>query len=163
LAKSKRASPIPRGFRTVTPYLSVDGGLKALEFYKKAFGAKEITKRRRETPDGKVIHARFTIGDSLIMLSDGFGRPSPNQGRVTLHIYSRNVDRLWKDAIAAGAKVEMPLDNMYWGERYGQLTDPFGHRWSVSMRVNMSKEEMAAKEREAMALFGREDHPGKEQ
>jgi len=163
MAKTKKVSPIPPGFRTVTPYLSVEGGLKALEFYKKAFGAKEISKWRQVTPDGKVVHARFTIGDTLIMLSDGFGRSSPDQGQVVLHIYSKNVDKLWKDAIGAGATVVMPLDDMYWGERYGQFKDPFGNRWSVAMRVDMSKEEMAAKQKEAMAMFQKEEHPGKEQ
>ena len=75
-------------------------------------------------PDGKVIHVRFTIGNSLIILSDGLGRSSPDRGQMTLHIYTRNVDKLWKDALEAGAKVSMPLDDMYWGERYGQLVDP---------------------------------------
>ncbi len=137
--------------------------MKALEFYKRAFGAKEISKWRQLTPDGKVVHARFTIGDSLIMLSDGFGRSSPDQGQMTLHIYTKNVDKLWKDALEAGAKIAMPLDDMYWGERYGQLVDPFGNRWSVSMRVNMSKKEMAAKQKESMAMFEQGEHPGKGQ
>ncbi len=137
--------------------------MKALEFYKRAFGAKEISKWRQLTPDGKVVHAIFTIGDSLIMLSDGFGRSSPDQGQMTLHIYTKNVDKLWKDALEAGAKIAMPLDDMYWGERYGQLVDPFGNRWSVSMRVNMSKKEMAAKQKESMAMFEEGEHPGKGQ
>ncbi len=137
--------------------------MKALEFYKRAIGAKEISKWRQLTPDGKVVHAIFTIGDSLIMLSDGFGRSSPDQGQMTLHIYTKNVDKLWKDALEAGAKIAMPLDDMYWGERYGQLVDPFGNRWSVSMRVNMSKKEMAAKQKESMAMFEEGEHPGKGQ
>ena len=114
-------------------------------------------------PDGKVIHVRFTIGNSLIILSDGLGRSSPDRGQMTLHIYTRNVDKLWKDALEAGAKVSMPLDDMYWGERYGQLVDPFGNRWSVSMRVSMSKKEMTAKQKESMAMFEKGEHPGKGQ
>jgi uncharacterized glyoxalase superfamily protein PhnB len=163
MVKTKKVNPIPPGFRTVTPYLSVDSSVEALEFYRKAFGAKEISKARQQTPDGKVVHARFTIGDSLFMMSDRFGRPpSPAADEVTFHIYSKNVDKLWKDALAAGAQVTMPLEDQYWGERYGQLVDPFGHRWSVSMRVNMSKEEMAAKQKAAMAMFSRGEHPGKD-
>ncbi len=160
MAKVKKVNRIPPGFRTVTPYLSVDGAAAALAFYKKAFGAKEIAKARQQTPDGKIVHARFTIGDSLFMMSDGFGAPT-GAGPVTLHVYSKNVDKLWKDALAAGAKVVMQLDDMYWGERYGQFMDPFGCRWSVSMRVSMSKEEMAAKQKEAMAMFSRGEHPVK--
>jgi PhnB protein len=162
LAKTKKVSPIPTGFHTVTPYLSVVGGLEALKFYKKAFGAKEIAKWRQTTPDGKVIHARFTIGDSLIMLSDGFGRSSPDQGQMTLHIYTKNVDKLWRNSLAAGATVTMPLDDMYWGERYGQLTDPFGNRWSMSMRISMSGEEMAKKQKEAMKMFREDVHPNRD-
>jgi len=160
MAKTKKISPIPAGFRTVTPYLSVEGATDALAFYKKAFGAKEISKARQQTPDGKIIHARFTIGNSLFMMSDGFGTAA-GSGPITLHVYSKDVDKLWKDALAAGAKVVMQLDDMYWGERYGQLMDPFGCRWSISMRVNMSKEEMAAKQKEAMAMFSRGEHPVK--
>ncbi len=155
MPKSKKVAPVPPGFRTVTPYLTVSGGLKALEFYEKAFGAKEDKKQRQLSPDGKVVHARFKIGDSLIMLSDYVGMPVPprSQSPVTLHIYSKDVDKAWDRAVAAGAKPVMPLENMFWGERYGLLVDPFGHRWTMSMRVSMTKEEMAAKQKEAMERF----------
>lgn len=148
---TKKPAPIPAGFRTVTPYLAVNGGTEALEFYKKAFGAKELTKQT--TPDGKVVHARIKIGDSIVMLSDQFGTPAasadPTTGSiVTLHVYSKDVDKLWEQATAAGAKVLMPIDNQYWGERYGQLVDPFGHRWSLSMQVKMSKEERRPRRRQ---------------
>jgi PhnB protein len=136
----------------------VTGAVEAIEFYKKAFGAKETT--RRMTPDGKVIHARLRIGDSIVMLSDQFaattGAPAT---QVTLHIYSRDVDKLWQQATAAGAKIRFPLDNMYWGERYGQLVDPFGQQWSLSMQVKMSKEEKDRKEKESMAMFAQNRHP----
>jgi len=152
----KPLSPAPLGSRTVTPYLAVNGGAEALEFYKKALGAKELS--RETTPDGKVVHARIKIGDSIIMLSDQFGAPAtsgstPMDTTVTLHVYSRDVDKLWQQATTAGAKVVMPIDNQFWGERYGQLVDPFGHRWSLSMRVKMSKEEREAKQKAAMAMF----------
>jgi uncharacterized glyoxalase superfamily protein PhnB len=164
MARSK-VSPIPPGFRTVTPYLGVKGAARAIEFYTRAFGAKEVPGTRQLTPDGKILHARLKIGDSLVMLSDHFG---PDEGPaaqgdspVYLHIYSKDVDKLWKAAISAGAKVIMPLDNAFWGERYGHLLDPFGLRWSVSMRVKMSKKEMEAKQKEAMAMFAKDEHPGK--
>jgi PhnB protein len=85
---------------------------------------------------------------------------SAGTSTVTLHIYSKNVDRLWEQAVLAGAKVLMPLDNQFWGERYGQLADPFGHRWSISMQVKMSKEEMEAKQQAAMAMFAQGERPG---
>ena len=139
--------------------MAVNGALEALEFYKKAFGAKELM--RQLTPDGKVIHARIRIGDSILMLSDQFEAPAAATATsVTLHIYSGDVDKLWRQATAAGAKVRSPLDDMYWGERYSQLVDPFGQRWSLSMQVSMSKEEKAAKEKAAMAMFAQNQHPG---
>lgn len=161
---SSKLSPIPPGFRTVTPYLSIEGAGQAIEFYKKAFGAKELT--RQATPDGKIMNANLKIGDSILMLSDifpGSDAKSPNTlggSPVTIHIYSKDVDRLWQSALAAGARVIMPLDNQFWGERYGQLADPFGHRWSLSMQVKMSREEMDAKQKEAMAMFAQNEHAG---
>jgi PhnB protein len=148
------------------PYLAVNGGAAALEFYKKAFGAKELA--RQSTPDGKLIHGRLKIGTSILMLSDvfpGSGVASPaavGTTTVTLHLYAKNVDAMWDRAIAAGAKVTMPLENQYWGERYGHLLDPFGHHWSLSMRVRMSRTEKASKRAEAEAAFARGDHPSRE-
>ena len=164
--RAPTVSPIPRGYPTVIPYLAVQGGVAALEFYKRAFGAKELA--RTTTPDGKLIHGRLRIGDSLVMLSDvfpGSGLASPatvGTTTVTLHLYAKNVDAVWDRAVAAGAKVTMPLENQYWGERYGHLLDPFGHHWSLSMRVKMSRAERAAKQAEAEAAFARGEHPGKE-
>ncbi len=148
----------------MTPYLAIDGAAQALEFYKKAFGARELS--RQTTPDGKIMHARVRIGDSFVLMSDvfpGSDAKSPNTlggSPVTLHIYSRDVDKLWQTAMAAGARVIMPLDNQFWGERYGQLADPFGHRWSISMQVRMSREEKDAKQKEAMGMFAQDEHPG---
>ena len=142
-------TPIPPGFGTVTAYLSVAGGLAAIEFYKKAFGAHELV--QRVTPNGKLIHGQMRIGDSMIFLSDVFpdsetAAPSAiGTTTVVLHIYSENVDALWDRAVAAGAQVSMPLENQYWGERYGRLIDPFGHHWTLSSRVKMPREEMEAK------------------
>jgi len=162
-AKSKKA-PIPPGFRTVTPYLAINGAAAAIDWYKKAFGARELA--RQAVPDGKLMHARIRIGDSIVMLSDTFpgGTQSPDvlgNSPVTLHIYINNVDKLWQQAVDAGAKVTMPLDNMFWGERYGQLTDPYGHHWSVSQLVSMTKKEKDEKQKQAMAMFARNEHPGR--
>src|SRR5207245_495334 len=140
-----RTAPIPRGMRTVTPYLVINGAAKAIEFYKKAFGAKEIT--RQGMPDGTLMHAMIQIGDSLVMMSDEFPGGDPKSpasaGGTTfnLHVYSKDVDKLWNQAIAAGATASMPLENQFWGERYGKLQDPFGHIWSVAMVVKTREEE----------------------
>lgn len=162
--KKSRVEPIPKGFGTVTPYLSIDGAAQALEWYKKAFGAKELD--REPTPDGKLMHARIRIGDSIVMMSDvfpGADTQAPTalgNTTTTLHIYMKNVDKFWQQAVDAGAKVTMPLDNQFWGERYGKLKDPFGHNWSVSQRIPMSRQEMKEKQEQAMAMFSRAQHPG---
>src|SRR5256712_12843385 len=162
-AKPKTA-PIPPGFRTITPYLAINGAAAAIDWYKKAFGAKELA--RQAVPDGKLMHARIRIGDSIVMLSDTFpgGTQSPDvlgHSPVSLHIYINNVDNLWQQSVDAGAKVTMPLDNMFWGERYGQLTDPYGHHWSLSQLVSMTKKEKDEKQKQAMAMFARNEHPGR--
>ncbi len=163
-AKSKKA-PIPPGFRTVTPYLSINGAAAALDWYKKALNAKELA--RQAMPDGKIMHARIRIGDSIVMLSDsmpGRGSQSPDvlgNSPVTLHVYVNNVDKIWHQAVDAGAKVTTPLDNQFWGERYGQLVDPYGHHWSLSMQVSMSKRERDEKQKQAMARFSQGEHPGR--
>lgn len=141
-------------------------GPAALEFYAKAFGAKVLV--RQLTPNGKLVHGRLRFGTSLVMVSDVFpgadvAAPSTvGTTTVTLHLYSRNVDALWDRAVAAGAVVTRPLENQFWGERYGHLRDPFGHHWSLSMRVKMSAKEKATKQREAMAAFAAGVHPGRD-
>ena len=173
-ATSKRRAPArprpqrpapPAGFRTVTPYLEVVGASKAVEFYKSAFGARELT--REMTGEGKVLHARLRIGDSIVMLSDVFEEAhrsvpaTPARSPVTLHLYVPDVDLVWNRAIAAGARSIVPLDDMFWGERYGQLLDPFGHRWSLSMRIPMSKRERDAKRLGAMKMLDAGEPPGR--
>jgi PhnB protein len=167
--RSERAAEPPRippGFGTVTAYLAVEGGLAAIEFYKKAFGAREVI--RRVTPNGKLIHGQLQIGDTMVFLSDVFpdsDTASPSSigtTTVTLHIYTEDVDALWDRAVAAGAKVMLPLENQYWGERYGQLLDPFGHHWTLSMQVKIDREETEARRLEAEAAFAREERPGRQ-
>ena len=132
---------VPEGMHTITPHLVVRGSDQAIEFYKKAFGA-EIKDVHR-SPDGKVIHAAIKIGDSTVFMSDEFpehGSHSP-QGLggspVVLNIYVEGVDKLFNQAVAAGATVTQPLADQFWGDRYGQLQDPFGHRWSLASRIEI--------------------------
>lgn len=165
-SRPRKLSPIPPGMRTVTPYLAIAGAAQALDFYKRAFGAKELS--RSPMPDGKLMHAEMKIGDTRIMMSDEFPgsliRAPANAGTTTvmLHVYTKDVDKLWAQALAAGAKVAMPLDNMFWGERYGQLQDPFGHLWTVSMRIPMTAAEREAKRQASMASLASGEHPGRE-
>lgn len=149
-------------FRTVTPYLAVSDAAKAIAWYKKALGAKELT--RIPAPGGKLMHAELLIGDSRVMLSDVFPGsdvqdPTTLGGTTTnLHIYHKDVDKVWDRAVKAGARVTMPLQNQFWGERYGKLADPFGHSWAVSYKVKMTKAEMERKQAEAMNTFAAGQH-----
>jgi PhnB protein len=144
---TKQAQPIPAGFHTLTPHIVVKDASKAIEFYKKAFGAQEI--RRVPGPDGNsLIHAEVQIGDSRLMLVDEF--PA-----VTIHMYVKDVDAVFNKAVAAGAEVKMPLDDMFWGDRYGALTDPFGHSWSLAThKEDPTPEEIPKRSREAFAATG---------
>jgi PhnB protein len=151
-ATRRRVSAIPKGYRTVTPYLVVRGAAQALDFYGRAFGAKE--KVRMGMPDGTVMHAELKIGDSMVMLADEnleWGAKSPETlGGSATHVmlYVRDVDAFVARALAAGATVEMPLADMFWGDRYGKLRDPFGHVWSVAThREDVPGREMARRAR----------------
>ncbi|MDY0977490.1 VOC family protein [Massilia sp. CFBP9012] len=128
--------PIPEGYRTVTPHLVCEQASEAIAFYKKAFGAVEIA--RLPGPDGKIMHAELRIGDSPIMLAQDFPEfgslgPLALKGTpVVIHLYVEDADAVWAKALDAGAKPVMPLSDMFWGDRYGQVVDPFGHRWSIA-------------------------------
>jgi PhnB protein len=148
--------PIPAGYHTVTPYLVVNNAAAAIDFYKRAFGATEIM--RMDGPQGKIAHAEIKIGDSPIMLGDempGAGAHSPQSlGGTTMGIflYVQDVDSAFKQATSAGAKVEMPLADMFWGDRYGKLLDPFGHSWSLAThKEDVAPEEMSRRMKEEMA------------
>ena len=148
--------PIPEGYHTLTPFLTVRNAVKAIEFYKQAFGAQE--RGVAKDPTGKVMHAEVKIGDSIIMLSDEFpefGSLSPESGgspSMGLHIYIENVDQAFDRAVNAGAKVEMPVMDQFWGDRYGRLKDPFGHKWSIATHTkDMSADEMKHAVDEAMS------------
>ena len=151
--------PVPAGYHTVTPYLTVHDAAEAIAFYARAFGAEE--KERMPGPAGKIMHAELRIGDSIVMLSDEFpgmsGSRSPQSlGGSTgyLFLYVADVDQLFRRAVEAGAKVEMPLTNMFWGDRFGKLLDPFGHTWGLATHVeDVSPEEIARRQREAFAAM----------
>ncbi len=144
---TSHVKPIPDGMHSVTPHLICAGAADAIEFYKKAFEAVETS--RLPGPQGKLMHAAIRIGDSTIMLADEFpnwgslGPKSLKGSPVVIHLYVENVDEFVARAVAAGAKNTMPIADMFWGDRYGQLEDPFGHRWSVATHVrDVSQEEM---------------------
>jgi PhnB protein len=148
--------PIPDGYHSVTPYLVVQGGERALEFYKKAFGATELF--RMPGPGGKIMHAEIKIGDSIIMLADeapemGVRSPRTVGGTpVTLHLYVENVDETFDRATKAGAQSLRPVEDRFYGDRSGQFEDPFGHRWDVSSHVeDVPPEEMAKRAEAAMS------------
>jgi PhnB protein len=128
--------PVPDGYHTLTPALTVRDAARAIEFYKQAFGAKE--RGVMKGPDGKIMHAELTIGDSIVMLTDElpeFGCLSPQSlggSAMSLHIYLDGVDAAFDRAVKAGAEVEMPVMDQFWGDRYGKLKDPFGHKWSIA-------------------------------
>lgn len=141
--------PIPEGMHTLTPHLVCAGAAEAIEFYKKAFGAEPLGSL--PAPDGKLMHAMIRIGDSMLMLVDEFPEgcslsPKTLKGSpVTLHLYVEDVDQAFERAIAAGAKAVMPVDDMFWGDRYGVLEDPFGHRWSIATHIrDLTREEIQA-------------------
>jgi PhnB protein len=151
---ASRVEPIPSGFHTLTPHLVVKGASQAIEFYKKAFGAEEIG--RAPSPDGKsIMHAELKIGDSRLMLVDEFpemdcrGPQSIGGTPVTIHMYVKDADAAFSRAVAAGAQVRMPLADMFWGDRYGVLTDPFGHAWSIATHKEDVTPEEAAKRAQA--------------
>jgi PhnB protein len=149
------ANPIPKGFHTVTPHLVCRNASKALEFYQKAFGAENI--KAHQMRDGRVMHAEFQIGDSRIMLGDEFpdwGVLSPQSlggSTVTLHIYTPEVDSVFQRAVSAGCTATMPITDQFWGDRYGQVMDPFGHKWSIAThKEDVSDEEVEKRGRVAM-------------
>jgi len=131
--------PIPDGMHSVTPHLICAGAAEAIEFYKSAFNATEIS--RLPGPNGKLMHASLRIGDSSVMLVDempehgALGPRSLKGSPVTIHLYVEDVDVVSAQAVSAGAKVTMPVTDMFWGDRYGQIEDPFGHRWSIATHI----------------------------
>jgi len=159
------AKAVPSGFRTATPHLTIEGADDAISFYKKAFGAKPMGKMLAR--DGKrLMHAMIKIGDSVIMLVDAFpewGSKGPKTlggSPVTIHLYVKDCDALFKKAVKAGATVVMPMADMFWGDRYGEVIDPFGHRWAIAThKKDLSRAEMAKAAKAAMAQMASSPKP----
>ena len=150
--------PIPDGYHTVTPYLVVEDAAAAIDYYKKAFGATE--RGRMEGPDGKIGHAEVQIGDAVVMLSDpvpqGSTRPPIELGGTTSSVvlYVEDVDAVVERAVDAGGIVVMEVADQFWGDRFGTITDPFGHVWSVATHVeDVPLEEMEQRAKAAMAAM----------
>jgi len=153
--------PVPEGFSTVTPHLVISGAGNAIAFYKKAFGA--VEQFRLPSPDGKLMHAQIKIGNAVVMLCDDFGQmegcpdgvrsPEVVKGTtVALHLYVDDVDAWFKRAVEAGAKVTMPPMDMFWGDRYAKVMDPYGHDWSIAThKRDLSPEDMKREGDKAMA------------
>ncbi|CAB3746820.1 glyoxalase [Burkholderia sp. MSh2] len=145
---STSAKPIPEGMRTLTPHLICAGAASAIDFYTRAFDAHE--RFRLATPDGRLAHACLAIGDSTLMLMDempehgAFGPKALKGTAVCLHLYVPDADSAIAKAVAAGATVTMPASDMFWGDRYGQVEDPFGHRWSIATHLrDLTPEQIA--------------------
>jgi PhnB protein len=151
-----KVNAIPSGYHTATPYLVLDDCNGAIEWYKKAFGATEINRMGR--PGGKIGHAEIKIGDSILMLADewpGSGSPSAKSlggSPVSIFLYLEDVDSVYKQAVDAGAKADMPPQNMFWGDKFGKLTDPYGHLWALATHVeDVAPDEMEERAQAAMA------------
>jgi PhnB protein len=150
--------PVPEGYNTLSPYLAVDDASEAIEYYKKAFGATERV--RMNAPDGKVGHAELEVGDSLIMLSDPFPQSSTKPPHelggtsASVFMYVEDVDAIVKQAVDVGATVTMEVQDKFWGDRFGTITDPFGHVWSIATHVeDLTPEEIEERGKAAMAAM----------
>ena len=151
--------PIPEGYHSVSPYLAVDDATRAIEYYERAFGARKVV--HMDAPGGKIGHAELMIGDSRIMLSDPFPQASTHPPRelggtsAGVFMYVEDVDAVVKQAVDAGATVTMEVADQFWGDRFGTITDPFGHVWSIATHVeDVPPEEMAERAKAAMAGMG---------
>jgi PhnB protein len=149
---------VPEGFHSITPALTCKNAAKALDFYKQAFGATEIM---RMDHNGLIGHAEMQLGDSRFFVSDEFpgmsAGPDPNRAPGNyLFVYTDNVDEVYNNAVAAGCTATMPLQNQFWGDRYGKLTDPFGHHWGLAQHVeDVSPEEMDRRAKEWQASMAK--------
>ena len=150
---SNKVTPVPEGYNTVTPYLVHKQSAEAIKFYEKAFGAEEIM--RMPGPGGMIMHAEIKIGSSVVMLSDEFKEtgsfaPDPEQGtHVSMFLYVEDVDKAFELAKASGCKVVMELDDMFWGDRFGRVKDPYGYVWGMASRKEiLTKEEILKRQEE---------------
>lgn len=156
-----QAKPIPEGFHSVTPHMVVRNASEAIEFYKKAFGAEEIC--RMPGPDGTgVMHAEIKIGNSMVMIADEFPGTEPlaspqklNGTTMVLALYVEDADKLYDRAVRAGATATMPMMDAFWGDRYGKVTDPFGHQWEIcTHKEDLTPQEIGKRAAEFFANMG---------
>lgn len=152
------SAPIPSGRHSLAPHLVVHDAVSAIEFYRRAFGAEELF--RMPAPGGRIMHAELKFGDSVLMLCDEFPEmggscrsPKSLGGTsVTLHLWCEDVDSVYERAVKHGAKATMPVQDMFWGDRYGKVTDPFGHDWSLATHLrDMTPEQMQEAAHQAFA------------
>jgi PhnB protein len=145
---------IPEGYHSISPSLTCKDAPRAIDFYKNVFGAVEMV--RMPSPDGKISHAELKIGDSIIFLNDEMGSMAaltPGTPRMSLFLYVENADKVFTRAVAAGAQINMALENQFWGDRYGKVTDPFGHQWGIATHVeDVAPEEIGKR---AAAFFAK--------
>jgi PhnB protein len=148
--------PVPEGYHTITPYLAVENASEAIDFYQRAFGAQERV--RMDGPGGSVMHAELQVGDSMIMLSDPFPQSSTTPPKqlggtsVSIFAYVENIDDVYKQAVDAGASSLMEPDDMFWGDRFGSVQDPFGHSWTIATHIeDVEPEEMQRRSEEFMS------------
>jgi len=144
--------PIPEGYHSISPSLTCKDASRAIDFYKDVFGAEELV--RMPSPDGKISHAELKIGDSIIFLNDEMGpAATPGAPRIYLFVYVENADKVFTRAVAAGAQIDMALEDQFWGDRYGKVTDPFGHQWGIATHVeDVAPEEIGKR---AAAFFAK--------
>jgi len=143
MATAKR--PVPEGYSTVTPQLTLDNAAQAIDWYKKGLGAQELS--RSTGPDGKIMHAEIQIGNSRLMLNDavmgGKGPKAIGGSPASLWLYVDDCDALFNKAVSAGATAKMPVDNQFWGDRMGVLVDPHGYQWAIAThKEDLTKQEM---------------------
>ena len=154
---STNVRPIPEGYRSLSPVLTCKDAARAIDFYKKVFGATEIVKM--PGPGGAIMHAELQIGDSRMFLGDEFPgmsqapdlRTAANSKAFAIFVYTEDVDSVVQRAIDAGCRVDMPIQNMFWGDRYGKFTDPFGHSWGVATHIEDVAPEEMQRRTEAMS------------
>ncbi len=159
--KKAKVQAIPKGYHTLTPYLIIDNAREAIEFYKKAFGAKEIFVMEK---DGKIGHAEMKFGDSMVMLADEYpqmnarGPKSIGGSPVSMHLYMKDVDQVIKQAVAAGATLTHPVSDKFYGDRSGGVIDPFGHSWHVSTHIeDVPPKELKRRAEEFCAAQGQKE------
>ena len=153
--------PVPEGFHTVTAELTLDNAAQTIDWYKKALGAEEVS--RGLGPDGKIMHAELTIGDSRIMVHDtmpGMKGPKDYGGSpATLWLYVNDADALFNRAVGAGAQVQMPLDNQFWGDRGGAVSDPEGYTWWIAARKeNLTHDQITQRAAELFKQMAQPSH-----